>query len=143
MVLNNNVVEVEVMFITVQEIEKKLYSGFAVKYRRFAKFIDSGTLWALLLGTIRNADFMSSIKFCNDYLKIPPVKAFLAIHEQMLGPLSTEDKQSIGAVFGFIFKDIYGYKEQETVSCSINTVRTATRFIGNDYTKSIMIGDEQ
>ena len=130
------------MFIAVQEIEKKLYSGFAVKYRRFANFVDSGPLWTLLLGTVRNAAFMSSIKFCNDFLKIPPVKAFIAIHEQTLGPLSNEDKQSIGAVFGFIFKDIYGYKEQETVSCLINTVRTATRFKGNNETRSIMIVEE-
>ena len=116
------------IIITCRKIESELYAGFASKYRRFSSFIDSGLLWDLVLQTIRNAEMMRNIKFCNDIMKIPPVKTFVLIHKSQLNDLTNEEKQSIGAVFGFVFKDVFGYTEQESVSCVINTIKTATRF---------------
>lgn len=116
------------MIITCQYIEKELHTNFARKYRRFAGFVDSGYLWDLIITTINDAELMRNIKFCNDVMQIPPVKVFVLAQRATLPELSNSDKQSIGAVFGFIFKDVFGYKNQESISCVVNTIKTASRF---------------
>ena len=133
---------VGILVFTTRQIETAIYSGFAGKYRRFSKFVDSGNLWTLLLTTIRDAELMRNIKFCNDILMIPPVKVFITVHEASLGDLTNAESQSIGAFFGYLFKHVLGYTGQESVSCIINTIKTATRFYGDIDTKSIIIREE-
>jgi hypothetical protein len=116
------------MIITVKEIERELRANFSTKYRRFSGFIDSGYLWDLVIKTINDAELMKNIKFCNDIMKIPPIKVFVLAQNPALPDLKNPEKQAVGAVFGFIFKDIFGYTEQESVSCVVNTIKTATRF---------------
>lgn len=116
------------MIITCQHIERELRTNFAGKYRRFAGFIDSGYLWDLVIKTINDIELMRNIKFCNDIMQIPPIKVFVLAQRPALPELNNSEKQSVGAVFGFIFKDVFGYTDQESVSCVVNTIKTATRF---------------
>lgn len=116
------------MIITGKDIERELYTNFSTKYRRFSGFIDSGYLWDLVIKTINDVELMKNIIFCNDIMKIPPVKVFVLAQKPALPELKNPEKQAVGAVFGFIFKDIFGYTEQESVSCVVNTIKTASRF---------------
>lgn len=116
------------MIITGRQIENELHTNFSRKYRRFASFIDSGYLWDLVIKTINDAELMKNIKFCNDIMKIPPIKVFVLAQNPALVGLENSEKQALGAVFGFIFKDVFGYTEQESVSCVVNTIKTASRF---------------
>ena len=116
------------MIIAHGKIENELRTGFSLKYKRFSSFIDSGILWDNVVTTVNNPRLMENIKFCNDVMKIPPVKPFLLANKLESYPMNKEDNQAVGAIFGFIFKDIFGYKNQESMSCRINTIKTASRF---------------
>ena len=116
------------MIIAHGKIEKELLTGFAPKHKRFSGFIDSGVLWDKVIYTVNDSHLMENIKFCNDVMKIPPVKPFLLANNLENYPMSKEDNQAVGAIFGFIFKDVFGYKNQESMSCRINTIKTASRF---------------
>lgn len=116
------------MTITGREIERVFRAEFPAKYRRFAGFIDSGELWDRFNATIHDDQLMRNIKFCNDVMLIPPVKVFIMAQKTTLHDLENTEKQTIGAAFGFVFKDIFGYTSQEKVSCVVNTVKSASRF---------------
>ena len=116
------------MNIDIEEIERKIRYKFPTAYKRFASFIDSGYLWDSVVDVINNAEIMKNIIFCNDVMKIPPVKTHIMILGNSLRELDNNEKQALGAIYGFIFKEIFGYSKQESVSCVINTVKTATRF---------------
>jgi len=126
------------MVFTYQNIERELRTNFARKYRRFAGFIDSGDLWDRVIKTINDTELMRNIKFCNDIMQIPPIKVFVMAQGPTLPKLSNSEKQSVGAVFGFIFKDVFGYTKQMSVSCVINTIKTATRFYNADEDIGVM-----
>ena len=98
----------------------------------------------LLLAAVRllkgeDRELLSHIIFCNDLLRIPPVKTFLLYYAQdFIRMTGREDaalepfvKKAIGAFWGMVFKFVLGYRDQESVSISLNQrffVRTATCF---------------
>ena len=123
------------MLVSCAELEGRIRDEFPSKYRRFGGFIDSGDLWNEFCKMICNAEYLSHVCFCNDVMKIPPVKTHMMYSEFCGGAASGRDltvveKQSIGAVYGFLFKEMFGYTQQESVSCVINTIKTAARFSG-------------
>ena len=72
---------------------------------------------------------MSHIVFCNDIHQIPPVNTFLkARGANKMRDLSELEKRSIGAFWGFVFKYVFGYRNQKSVASRVNTVKTATYF---------------
>ncbi len=110
-------------------MNEKLKTEFAQKYVRFAGFIDSGFLWDQCVKALDNQELMEHIRFCNDVMRIPPIKVFiLAMHLEKNEELahSREARQAIGAVFAFVFKDLWGYKNPIRVSCRINGIQTAS-----------------
>lgn len=123
------------MLICCNELEGRIRTEFPVKYRRFGGFVDSGDLWDEICVVLKDADFLAHLCFCNDVMRIPPVKTHLMYSEFRRGAasgreLTAPEKQSLGAVYGFLFKEVFGYDQQESVSCVINTVKTAARFSG-------------
>jgi hypothetical protein len=42
--------------------------------------------------------------------------------------LAEFEKRSIGALWGFVFKSTFHYRNQRSVSARVNTVKTATYF---------------
>lgn len=56
---------------------EEMKKAFAHKYARFAGFVDSGNLWNLCEETLNDEELMDHIRFCNDVMKIPPIKVFL------------------------------------------------------------------
>ncbi len=116
------------MQISVKEIERQLYAGFGSKYKAFGGFIDT-VYWSACLSAVRDEVLLSHIIFCNDIMQIPPTHTFLRarpIHT----PLSEFDKRAIGAFWGYVFKFVFGYAHQKSVTARVNTVRTASYFSG-------------
>ncbi len=117
------------MRFTSQEIKKKIYTGFSNVYRAFGGFIDSGDLWETCLLAIQDADLMGHIIFCNDIHQIPPAHTFLKVFDQKLNRnLSPYEKRALGAFWGFVFKFVFQYKRQKSVTARVNTVKTASFF---------------
>jgi hypothetical protein len=74
---------------------------------------------------------MSHIIFCNDIHQIPPVQTFLKVMEAEISWELTEmEKRSLGAFWGFVFKFVFMYGRQKSVTARVNTVQTATYFFG-------------
>ena len=81
---------------------------------------------------------ISEIVFAND-LGIPPVRSLLKIWEHEQNPdedfkFSNQESQWLGALMGFVFKSVLGYKNQKE-RCKVNEygVKTATRFLDGNY----------
>lgn len=117
-----------------QHIVNKIYRDFTKVYRGAANFVDSGATWDFCIETIKDPVLMSNIVFAND-LEIPPVKALLLIYERKMNPhpdfeFDLYEKRSMGALMGFVFKSVLGYRDQKE-RCRVGRygVDTATRFL--------------
>lgn len=107
--------------------EDELRSQFKKRYLRFSRFIDS-ELWDQCMAAVEDRKLLGHIRFCNDVLKIAPVKTFLIARSLTAYPLTAEDNQALGAFWGFIFKEKLGYRTQERRACRVNSFRTASIF---------------
>ena len=121
------------MKIKTSDLELLIRRDFSKKYRRFAGFIDSGDIWDEFCVFLRDRELLAHVIFCNDVMLIPPVRTHLMLSRYRCGAassrdLSVQEKQELGAAYGFLFKEILQYPRQESVSCVINTVKTATRY---------------
>lgn len=115
------------MEVTSSEIINKINSDFSSVYKPFSNFPNSGVLWNECINTVKDAKLLNNIIFCNDVLQIPPVKVFLAA-KNISTILTDDNKKSIGAFWGFVFKFVFGYRNQKSVSIRINSVKSATYF---------------
>lgn len=116
------------MKLTSVDIINKINADFSGVYKPFSNFPNSGVLWDECIDTIKDAKLMNNIIFCNDILMIPPVKVFLAANQSINIVLPDEDKKAIGAFWGFVFKFVFNYKNQKSISVRINNVKSATYF---------------
>jgi hypothetical protein len=117
--------------VSTHEIKERLYSDFPNIYRAFGGFVGSGKLWDLCLQAIEDEVLLSHIIFCNDIHQIPPVQTFLKVMEAEISWELTEmEKRSLGAFWGFVFKFVFMYGRQKSVTARVNTVQTATYFFG-------------
>ena len=112
------------------EITKRIEAEFTQKYKAFSNFPQSGKVWDECLAAVQDAKLMNHLIFCNDVLQIPPVKVFLLANATIGGQLTDEEKKSIGAFWGFVFKFVFGYKNQKSVSVRVadNNLKSATYF---------------
>lgn len=121
------------MNINIATIKSQINSDFTKVYRAQSNFPNSGYLWNECINTISNPTLMNNIIFCNDIMKIPPVKTFLISNENIIMELSNEEKKAIGAFWGFVFKYVLGYKNQkESVPVNTKGVKKASRFYDNE-----------
>ena len=112
------------------EITQRIEAEFTQKYKAFSNFPQSGKVWDECLAAVQDAKLMNNLVFCNDVLQIPPVKVFLLANATIGGQLADEEKKSIGAFWGFVFKFVFGYKNQKSVSVRVadNNLKSATYF---------------
>lgn len=115
------------------DIINAIYNDFATTYKNAAPFVNSGPFWDFCINTIKDPVTMSCIAFAND-LGIPPVKSLLIIYERKnqngtVLKLNAQESQMLGALMGFVFKKVIGYKDQkERCTVNMNGIKTATRF---------------
>ena len=128
--------------LTTQAASQAVEQGFSLRYRHFKEFQEDPAYrpyWNKCMEAVKDRELFSHIIFCNDLLHIPPVKTFLLYYEQDLIRITGREdaalepfvKKSIGAFWGMVFKFVLGYRDQESVSISLNQrffVRTATCF---------------
>lgn len=114
--------------VTTAQIEERIRQDFARKYRRFASFVDSGDLWDSLMEVVRDPKLLGHYQFCNDVMGIPPVRVHVKVCRGRIGQLDREHKQAMGAFWGFVFKEALGYTGQQSVSCAVGGLKTATRY---------------
>lgn len=133
----------KVLQITTLDIIEDLKGGFGNIYKPFSSYPnENGKLWLLCLDIVSSQEILNNIIFCNDVLNIPPVKVLQALHQEIINELSMYDKKFIGAFWGFVFKNTFGYKSQKQVgiaSLSVidpihkaHVIKTATYFYDND-----------
>ena len=128
------------MIITAEEIVQSTSQGFAAKYPHFKEFQTDERYfpyWKLCVQALQDRDLLGHIIFCNDLFGIPPVKTFLCYYADELVSITGKSdarlddyvKKSIGAVWGYVFKTLFSYGGQKSVSVSLNKqfmVKTAT-----------------
>lgn len=128
------------MIITVDEIVQSTNEGFALSYPHFKAFQQDEAwfpYWKLCLQTLQDRDLLGHIIFCNDLFGIPPVKTFLCNYAEELKAITGRPdaklddfaKKSIGAFWGYVFKTVFDYAGQKSVSVSLGKlfmVKTAT-----------------
>lgn len=114
-------------------IIKTIYQDFAKTYKNATPFVNSGVLWNFCLATIQNPTNMTSIALAND-LGIPPVAALLLLYQRQYNPpadfrFPKTERQYMGALMGFVFKHVLGYKNQKD-RCTVQKlgVQNAARF---------------
>ena len=130
------------MGISASEVRRRTEEQFPLRYRHFQEFQRDPRYrpyWELCLTSAGDRELLSHIVFCNDLFRIPPVKTFLLYHEQDLIRITGREdaalepfvKKAVGAFWGMVFKFVLGYRDQESVSVSLNQrffVRTAACF---------------
>jgi hypothetical protein len=114
------------MGFTAVQIEESLDTGFRSKYKAFGGFVDS-EYWNRCLVAVHDSTLLGHIIFCNDVLEVPPTHTFLRARP-IPEDLREFDKRAIGAFWGFVFKFVFGYRNQKSVTARVNTIRTATYF---------------
>ena len=125
-----------------QIIVDAINQDFAKTYRSAAKFVGSGVVWDFCMETIGDPVLMSSIVFAND-LKVPPLKSLLMIYHRKMNPVkgfkfSAYDLRCMGALMGFVFKYVLGYKKQRERGVNMYGIRKATRYLDGPVTKFYM-----
>ncbi|MDL2293282.1 hypothetical protein LJC60_01475 [Ruminococcaceae bacterium OttesenSCG-928-D13] len=139
------------MIITVDEIVQSTTAGFAEKYPHFKDFISKEQwfpYWKLCVQALQDRDLLGHIIFCNDLFSIPPVKTFLCYYAEELKAITGREdarlddyaKKAIGAVWGYVFKVVFDYAGQKSVSVSLNKqfmLKTATCY-GNPQKKLVL-----
>ena len=131
------------MNLTTKNIAGRIETEFAQVYRNAAPFVNSGDLWNFCMGVLSNPQSVSSMIFAND-LGIPPVRSLLKFYEYKYDSVNDfgfthQESQWLGSLMGFLFKNIFGYREQkDRVRVDKFNVRTAARFLDgpNDLTIS-------
>lgn len=123
--------EIFIMQITTEQIVEKIYNGFVSKYKAFGKFVDSGEYWNMCIDAVLDKTLLEHIIFCNDVLNNPPVHTFLRtkIDELKDKQLSEFEKRAVGAFWGYVFKFVFEYQYQKSVTAKVNSVRTASYFM--------------
>lgn len=128
------------MIITAEEIVQQTCEGFSQKYPHFKDFQNQEAYfpyWKLCVQALQDRDLLGHIIFCNDLFGIPPVKTFLCNYAQELKEITGREdaqladytKKAIGALWGYVFKVVFEYAGQKSVSISLNKlfmVKTAT-----------------
>lgn len=92
---------------------------FIAKYRGIGPFLtDEARYYKAFLKLTENDALLASIKFCNDELKIPPIKTFI-LYERNHGntvfdkKMSAIAKRGLGACFGYLYRFVYQEYEPE------------------------------
>lgn len=114
-------------------IISEINMNFVKIYRGAATFVGSGAVWNFCISTISDPLLMNNIAFAND-LGVPPVRSLLLIYRRTASPAPDFEfdeytKKSMGALMGFVFKNVIGYAGQKD-RCAVNElgVKTAARF---------------
>jgi hypothetical protein len=115
------------MRISTAELASKIDGEFLKKYKSFSDFPGSD-LWNECIKAAGDASLLNNIIFCNDIHELPPALTFLRVLNPA-GDLSEFDKRAVGAFWGFIFKFVFGYRNQRSASTQRNLLAREKKII--------------
>jgi hypothetical protein len=84
---------------------------FCKLYRGTRAFCVSSDYYKKFLELLKDEEVLSHIRFANDTLQVPPIKSMLGTYPAFFkerGKMTPQDKQSLGACFGYLYRFIYG-----------------------------------
>lgn len=113
-----------------EDIIKAVEKDFINVYCVQAKFVNT-KYYDYCIRTINDEKLMHTIIFNNDLIGIAPVKTFLLAYPEFNENedfTTIEDKQGLGAFFGFVFKNVFNYKSQKKCYVNYKNIKTATRY---------------
>lgn len=89
---------------------------FLKKYKGKNAFVRDSKYYQYFLVSLEDTKLYEHIVFCNDVLSIPPIYVLVKYYrDQFTEEMTACEKQGLGACLGFLFKDIFGYKDTKTV----------------------------
>lgn len=95
-------------------------NGFAKVYKQFTALVKNQARWKQCLGAVKDRELLKNIVFCNDTMGTPPVKVFLTAllkaDKASITELTPQQRKEIGAFWGYVFKEVFGYKAVKNVS---------------------------
>ena len=128
------------MLFSPSVILEKIKNDFGTVNESFSGFPGSGNLWDECIRTVKDATLMNHIIFNNDVMEIPPVRTFLKANRVLDGGFTSYQKKALDAFWGFVFRDIFFYADQEdNAKVNVMGVRKAARFINPK--SDVMVGD--
>lgn len=85
---------------------------FVNKYKGTRKFTEESEYYCFFVNSLKaDKELFDHIKFCNDYLRIPPIYVFARYHKDTFDSvMTTAEKRGLGACFGYLFQNMWGYK---------------------------------
>lgn len=99
--------------------EKFIIDDFVITYKGTTNFCDSEYFKAFY-DSLDDKELYSHIVFNNDVMEIPPILTFVkyrqSIGDELFGKsMGKTDKRCLGACFGYLFRNILGYKRPVSV----------------------------
>ncbi|MFI3129570.1 MAG: hypothetical protein R3Y18_05835 [Bacillota bacterium] len=109
---------------------------FIRTYKGTRGFVENSPYFDVFLSDLDNVDLQKNIKFCNDYLQIPPTEAYVKYRRDVFCcEMEKFEKQGIGACFGYLFQygeycSQYGAKSATSkwVGDSVTGIKNASYF---------------
>ena len=109
---------------------------FLSVYKGKKKFVDESEYFTFFLNSLqKDVKLFEHIRFCNDTLSIPPIYVFVKYHKKVfVREMTVSEKQGLGACFGYLFQNIWGYKLSRLTWVGERTtgIKNASYFIKND-----------
>ncbi|MBQ8446442.1 MAG: hypothetical protein IJX31_01545 [Clostridia bacterium] len=86
---------------------------FLMVYKGKKTFVEESPYFSFFLKNLEeNADLFKHIRFCNDILQLPPIYVFIKAHKETFNrPMTLNEKRGLGACFGYLFQNIWGYQK--------------------------------
>lgn len=119
---------------TTEEILEEFETGYELSYRAFTKYKSSDSkLWRRCIDFVSDPELLRIAIFNNDTLKLPTIKVFIELNSDLTDELDINDKKFLGSFFGFLYKQVFGYRGQKQVGIGNKTIRTGSYFYDNPY----------
>ena len=85
---------------------------FLSVYKGKKKFVEESEYFTVFINSLReDKTLFDHIRFCNDTLSIPPIYVFVKYHKKIFDrKMTVGEKQGLGACFGYLFQNAWGYK---------------------------------
>lgn len=125
----------EIWYFYIAMKDKFDINDFMIVYKGTTNFCESAYFKAFY-ESLSYEELYKHLIFCNDVLEIPPIEAFVKYRQKQgdklfCEPMSKTDKRCLGACFGYLFKNLLGYKAavSKWVGEPLTQIRNASYFI--------------
>lgn len=105
---------------------------FLIRYKGKTSFVNESKYYKFFVDSLDDQKLYEHIVFCNDVMQLPPIYVFVKYYKEVFTEkMTANEKQGLGACFGYLFQFMYGYKEAKPVWVGEKTtgIKNASYFI--------------